>query len=264
MSFVGLEQGRWQLHIVAPEASEPRIVRTAEEPRTPTYHPGKGKVAYIGADGSLCEITLKDATERVLLPPDPERIFTQPAYDAEGNRLFVVVLRNRKSLETDIVVLENGREKPVVTQRSAQFEPYLHATDLLYYANVLCTDGCGRVIQEIWRKHLVSGQAEQLTLMNAIAQQPVVSADGTWLVFSSDKAGNFHLWRMELATGRVERLTAGRVTDINPAIDANGQVWFIRRSREGAGLMRLGADGTPRPLPLPAAIEDVRDLEIHR
>ena len=48
----------------------------------------------------------------MLLPPDPERIFTQPAYDAEGNRLFVVVLRNRKSLETDIVVMEGDRESP--------------------------------------------------------------------------------------------------------------------------------------------------------
>ena len=133
----------------------------------------------------------------------------------------------------------------MVTQRSAQFEPYFHAPDTLYYANVLCTEGCGRVIQEIWRKNLVSGQAEQLTLMNAIAQQPVVSPDGKWLVFSSDKAGNFHLWRMELATRRVEQLTAGRVTDISPAVDGNGEVYFIRRSRDGTRLMRRGGGREP-------------------
>ena len=263
LSFVGLTQGIWHLYIMVPESRTPQVVSDVLEPRMPTYHPRMSRVAYIGADGSLREIELKNASERVLLPPDPERAFTQPIYDATGERLFIVVLRNRKSRETDIVALEDGRETPVVTQRSAQFEPYLHAPHTLYYTNVLCADGCGRVIQEIWRKNLVSEQAEQLTLMNAMVQQPVVSPDSKWLVFSSNKAGYFHIWRMELATGRYEHLTTGVVTDTSPAFDREGHLYFIRHSPDGAHLMRM-VEGNIHPLPLPDGVEDLRDLEIHQ
>lgn len=263
MSFVGLEQERWGLYIVTPGTSAPQIVTTALEPRTPTYNPRTGKVAYIGADGSLREIMLDNATERVLLHADTKRTFTQPAYDAEGKRLFVVVLKNRESVETEIVAFDGAKPRPVVSQRSAQFEPYFHAPDLLYYANVLCTIGCGRIIQEIWRINLVSGVAGQVTLLNVMARQPVVSPDGKWLVFSSDKAGNFHIWRMDVKIRRYEQLTTGQVTDISPALDRNGQVYFIRHTPDGTQLMRWRADGEVRPLPLPNGVEDLRDLEIH-
>jgi Tol biopolymer transport system component len=149
-------------------------------------------------------------------------------------------------------------KKPVVTQRSAQFEPYFHAPRTLYYSNVHCTIGCGKIIQEIWRKDLISGEAEQITLLNAIARQPVIS--GQWLYFSSNKAGNFHIWRMSLETGRYERLTEGRVTDINPALDRQSNLYFIRHTPTGTALMQRRTDGTLQTLP--KTLENFRDLEI--
>ena len=264
LSFVGLAEGRWRLYIVFPGGSQPQVAATALEPRTPTYNPRTGRVAYIDVDGSVREIVLEQVTERVLLYADGQHTFTQPAYDAEGKRLFVVVLKDRESVETDIVAVDGDRSHPVVTQRSAQFEPYVHATGQIYYSNVICTLGCGKIIQELWRMHLVSGEAEQLTLLNAIARQPVVSQDGQWLYFSSNKGGNFHLWRLALETGQYEQLTTGRVTDSSPALTQDGQVYFIRHAPTGTYLMRRGADGAIQPLSLPDTVQDLRDLEIHR
>lgn len=264
MSFVGLKDGQWQLYLVAPNAEHPQPAPTALEPRTPTYHPQTGKVAYIGADGHLREITLETKTEQVLLEASPKQAYTQPAYDAEGKRLFVVALQESASVDTDIVMLDESRQKtkPVVTQPLAQFEPHFQAPDTLYYSSVPCSLGCGKIIQEIWRIHLVSGEAEQVTLLNAIARQPVVSSDRRSLYFASNKAGNYHLWRLALDTGQYQPLTRGAVTDSHPALDRDGQVYFIRHSPVGAQLMRREADGALRVLSLPAAFDDLRDLEI--
>jgi hypothetical protein len=256
LSFVGLSADRWQLYIVQPSALEPQIVETFLEPRTPTYAVQTGKIAYLGADGTLREKLLESGEERILLKPDAQRTFTQPAYDAAGKRLVIVALKEGASVDTDILTLDD--EKPVVTQRSAQFEPYFHAPRTLYYSNVHCTIGCGKIIQEIWRKDLISGEAEQITLLNAIARQPVIS--GQWLYFSSNKAGNFHIWRMSLETGRYERLTEGRVTDINPALDRQSNLYFIRHTPTGTALMQRRTDGTLQTLP--KTLENFRDLEI--
>ncbi len=260
LSFVGFSADRWQLYVVQPNTLEPKIVETVLEPRTPTYAVQTGKIAYLGADGTLRERLLESGKERILLKPDIQHTFTQLAYDTAGKRLFVVALKEGASVDTDILVIDKEKQNAVVTQRSAQFEPYFHAPRTLYYSNVLCTIGCGKIIQEIWRKDLVSDEAEQITLLNAIARQPVISRSGRWLYFSSNKAGNFHIWRMSLETERYERLTEGRVTDINPALDRQGNLYFIRHTPTGSALMQRRTDGSLQTLP--KTLENFRDLEI--
>jgi len=262
LSFVGLAAESWQLYVVQPSALKPQVVKTVSEPRTPTYTAQTGKIAYIGADGSLHEILLASGEDRVLLKPDAQRALTQPAYDATGKRLFVVALKEGASVDTDILLLSEEKPKSVVTQRSAQFDPYFHAPRTLYYSNILCTIGCGKIIQEIWRKDLVSGEAEQITLLNAMARQPVISQEGQWLYFSSNKAGNFHIWRMSLETRRYEQLTEGKVSDINPALDQQGNLYFIRHTPTGTTLMRRRTDGTLQTMP--KLFENMRDLEINQ
>lgn len=263
MSFVALEQGVWGLYVVPPEERAPRRIATDSEPRTPAYSAASGRIAYVAADGSVREISLADGNSRTILQADRQRAFTQPAYDG-ANSMYVVELKEGASVDTDIFRLKSsGLLDPVVTQRSAQFEPYLFGSEL-YYANVLCTVGCGKIIQEIWRKDLVSGEAEQLTLTNAIARQPVLSPDGKWLYYSSNFSGNFHIWRQSLEGGRAERLTSGRVTDLSPALDAVGNLFFIRHSPAGTRLMRLSAGENLLEMPMPPDVQDIRDLEIDR
>lgn len=264
LSFVGLKAGRWQLYLVAPETKEPQPIATAQEPRTPTYNLHAGKVAYIGSDSSLREITLAAASEQIVLKADANQSYTQPAYDADGKRLFVVVLHEGASVDTDILRLDESRQhaQAVVTQPLAQFEPRFQAPNTLYYASVSCNAGCGQIIQDIWRMDLSSGEADQLTLVNALARQPVMTAD-QWLYFASNQAGNFHLWRLNLTDGHYEPLTRGRVTDSDPAIDSGQRLYFLRHTPAGVQLLRREHDGALQPLTLPEPFDDVRDLEIN-
>lgn len=263
LAFAGLEAGHWRVYYSVGHGPL-KTIPTATEPRTPALNLAAGRLAYISAEGSLRETILADGRDTVVLQADGQRTFTQPAYETPGNRLFVVELHEGASVETDILALGPEREsaKPLVIQRSAQFEPHHDGRSHLYYSNVHCTLGCGKIIQEIWRFDLVTGEADQLTLTNHIARQPVASADGKSLYFSSDRAGNFHIWRLNLATGHTEPLTRGPVTDTDPAVGKDGAVYFVRRSPGRTELMRWLAGGVPRPVALPKVIEDIRDLEI--
>lgn len=264
LSFVGLKEGRWQLYVVPPGADSPQPVTTLMEPRTPTYNARLGTVAYIGADGNLREVSLKESVEHVLPPAGAKHAYTQPRYDQDGKRLFVVILKEGASTDTDIAVFNQDRRQrqSVITQPLAQFEPYFQPPTTLYYAHVACNIGCGAILQEIWRLNIASGQAEQVTLLNAMARQPVVSPDGRSLYFASNKAGYYHLWRLVLDSGRYEQLTTGAVTDSDPALSPQGTLYFIRHTPEGVQLMRRLADGILQALSLPQAFEDLRDLEI--
>lgn len=264
LSFVGLHNEKWQLYVVEKNRTEPRIVPTVSEPRTPTYHSGRRIVSYIAADGSLREHGMDGSKGGTLLKSDSKHAYTQPAYDPTGELLYVVELKEGASVDTDILVLDKSRKKSkaIVKQRSAQFEPMAPNANELFYSNVLCTVDCGKIIQEIWQMDVVSGEAKQVTLVNSIARQPFVSRDGKWLYFSSNKKGPYHVWRMNLKTQEYEQLTQGNVTDVSPVLDQKGNLYFIRRSSEGVQLMYMTPDGELSAMTLPEGISDLRDLEI--
>ena len=264
LSFVGLQKDQWQLFLVAADADQPQVVKTVSEPRTPTYNAEANKIAYIDAAGNLREINRVTGYDRVVLKPTSKRAYTQPAYNQDGSQLFIVALKEGASVDTDIIAIQSNQSSVIVKQRSAQFEPYFYAPYTLYYSNVLCTVGCGKIIQEIWRINLITEDAEQLTLINAIVRHPVVSKDGKLLYISSNKAGNYNIWRFDLATGQFAQLTNGLVTDLSPALDHAGQLYFIRQSPSDVQLLRRRDDGSLHTLALPAGVEDLRDLEINQ
>lgn len=262
LSFIGLTSEGWRLYAVGPGESEPRVIATSSEPHDAAYHLSGGRIAFIAADGALRELDLHTGEEHTLRPRSDRLAWTQPAYDSAG-RLFAVALKEGSSADTDIVQLTGTTVKQVVQQRSAQFEPNVQGR-VLHYSNVLCTVGCGRIIQEIWRMDLLTGQARQVTLMNAISREPTASPDGGWLYFVSDRNGHYHIWRLAIPDGEPEPVTRGNYTDLSPALDGAGRLWFIRRTPQGVRLMVREAEGTMLTKPLPAGISDVRALEIAR
>ncbi len=265
ISFVGLEETGWALYTNIVTGSRLAKVKTFSEPRTPTVNPVTKKAIYIGSDAGVYEISPNEGVTTIaILKAEKGRAYTQPAFDTQGNRMFVVSLKEGASVDTEILVWQNGKWKVLIEQRSAQFELYFHPPGTLYYSNVHCTEGCGKIIQEIWRKDLVSDIAEQVTLVNAIARQPVVSRDDEWLYFSSNRAGNYHIWRMSLKSREYQQLTEGVVTDESPALDKEGDLYFIRHAPDGSTkILSRSKRGALTELSLPVELEDIRDLEIN-
>lgn len=262
--FVGLRDQGWQTYVVTKNGLPPEALPLVSEVRTPVLSSDHNTLFYIDESAQLSAFSLADNKVEVLLSPSAEASYAQPEIDEKNNALYVVQLKQGKSVDTDILRLDLTAKatSPLIIQRSAQFEPKL-ADSWLYYSNVHCVLGCGKIIQEIWRYHSVSGIAEQLTLLNTISRQPAVDEKNQWLYFSGNGGGNYHIYRQSLAEkhARPERLTEGEVTDMSPAL-ADDKLYFIRQQAQRASLMCRTQKGELHSLPLPEGITQLRDLEI--
>lgn len=263
MMFIGLKDGHWRIHVVTDKGLQ--ILETASEPRTATFNRRRGAVAYMGADDKLHEIDIHQGKDRQLLTSDKERALTQPAYSASGQTLYMVAMQGGMSAQTDILAVNlDKKETPrrVTQQPGAQFEPRAMGDHGLLYSSVSCSLGCGRIIQEVWLKDMLTERARQVTLMNAIARQPSPSIGGKWIYFSSDADAHYHIWRISSDGGAAQQITKGNAADISPALDRRSWVYFIRYEPGGTKLMRIDGDGALAALQMPDGITDIRNLEI--
>lgn len=263
-SFIGYKDGSWNVYVVPNDNGLALLVETVSEPRTATFNVKKSVVTYVAADGKIREVNLADGIDRVLLEPSKERAFAQPSYSADGSRLLLVDMKDASSAETELALLDMAKDKvarPITSQPASQFEPRFVSDRQIVYSSVSCSLGCGKIIQEIWLKNLITEDAEQVTLLNAISRQPVASADGKWIYFSSNKAGNYHIWRVSVLGGAPEQITKGDVTDLSPAMAKDNRVCFVRSAPISKILCSID-DGEGWSIYLPEGIENLRNLEI--
>ena len=94
-----------------------------------------------------------------------------------------------------------------------------------------------------------------LTRGSARDRQPVFSADGASLVFSSNRNGTLDLWRLDLSTGGLFRLTDEKPDDRDPFLTRDGRhlLWSSTRSGhheiwiagpDGSNARQVSNDGT--------------------
>jgi len=263
LSVIGLKAGQW--HIYISENGQFQPVSTIDSPRTATYHHAKQQLAYIGVDGKLRLHSLLNDDSQEITSANIGSRFTQPNFSKDGDWLYVVELPNGKSRRTNIIGfdIEHDVQHSIVRKRTAQFEPFSDNNGYLYYTTAICVDDCEGMIWELWRRDILSGRQEQLTLLNALSSQPHASEDG-WLYFTSNAdAGRFHLWRMlPNVQDMPEQLTDGQYRDSSPTTSGNGQVYFLRKDSAGTSLMQW-IDGVVTKISTPG-MDDLRNLEMGR
>jgi hypothetical protein len=240
-----------------------------ENPAGVTWQSASGRFLVRQSDG-LLQLYESGGHSPEQLRRDSAVNLTQLRAHSDG--VLAVELIDGKSRETRIVAIEGDTGNEIlVRQESAQFHPFRHG-DRLYYAHVSCRLECEPLVQEVWEKNLVSGQTRQLTLLNATSYLHSVDSTGRYGFISSNKKGYYNLGRLDLATGDLIWLTNGEATDSYPSIARNGSLYFLRRTAEGTGLMRLenvleqaaanvaglGAES----IPLPEGVRKARYLEI--
>ena len=260
MSFVAQDAaGAWALYRVDDRRDVVRLA-TELEPRQACVVPDGSKAVYAAADGTLRVATFgSGGRETVLARPSAAYSYTQPCLGADGD-LVAVEMAEGKSIETEIVRFGNAPEPVhIARQPGAQHDPYLHQGRWLVYASVGCSYGCEQLLVEIWSRDLLSGQARQLTLLNALSQAPVT--DGRRVVFSSNASGTFQLWEVGLDGSAIRKLTDGAAQATQPAF-CRGELYFVKGGPAGSVVARLGRDGTVVELPLsgPKSVRALRCL----
>ena len=248
-------------------------IKEIEDPSGVTWQSKSGDFFVKGNNRKLYFF---DVTKRVLSPleafddqAEKDNSYTQlRAYD---KGLVMVKLVDGKSRDTQLMGLDNKSNiTTLLKQTSAQFHPYIY-DNYLYYAHVSCRLECRPLIQEVWRKNLISGETEQLSLLNAVSYLHSIDSTGQYGFLSSNKNGFYHIARIKIKTQEVEWLTNGQVTDSFPSITKAGDLFFIRHTTAGSKLMMLESkyiqnheitEESYKQIPLPKEIQKVRYLEL--
>lgn len=86
----------------------------------------------------------------------------------------------------------------------------------------------------IWSMDADGKDAKQLTSLGFRDERPVVTADGQFIVFQSNRSGETEIWRMNIDGGNLQRLTTGD-GNTSPSVTADG-LWVVyRHAEEGDG-----------------------------
>ncbi|MBA5249007.1 MAG: hypothetical protein FE834_05660 [Gammaproteobacteria bacterium] len=191
---------------------------------------------------------------------------------AHDDGLIAVELINGKSRKTKIVSIKSKESKPhiMLKQVSSQFHPYKYK-NYLYYANVSCKLECSPLIQEVWRKNLVSGATKQLSLLNATSYLHSVDVNNHHGFLSSNKSGFYHIARIDLQTQKITWITSGDSTNTFPSIANNGDLYFIQQKYLTSKLIILknkqaylngNTQNIYQEIPLPSEVQKIRYLEV--
>lgn len=92
----------------------------------------------------------------------------------------------------------------------------------------------------------------RLTSGPAWDRDPAWTRDGSAIVFSSDRGGNFDLWRVQVgadgAIGEPEQLTRTPEDESAPSVAVDGSIAFVRGHGNTSRIWIRGADGTEKRL----------------
>ena len=92
-----------------------------------------------------------------------------------------------------------------------------------------------------------SGQWTRVTSGPAWDREPAWTPDGSAIVFSSDRSGNFDLWRVTVGqsgpAAEPERITTSPLAEGEPSIARDGRIFFVRGRLGAAALWVHASDG---------------------
>ena len=86
---------------------------------------------------------------------------------------------------------------------------------------------------DIWIVRTDGTGNKQLTADAYTEELGCVSLDGRYVIFSSNRSGNFNIWRMELNGNNPKQLTEGTAIDSKPTCSPDGQWVLFRSLRQG-------------------------------
>lgn len=256
--FVGLNQEQWQLYHMSDNRL--RLVETNTEPRYPAISSSGRFLAYIDQSGQVIQLDLKNKKSTILLNTN-QNAYIQPEYSQDEKSLYLVELVNGISQNTNIVKyhLKDKKITRFIDQPGSQFQPRL-INDWLYYINVACVNDCGRIIEELWRRHVISRSAEQVTHLNHMSRSPVIYDDK--LTFLSNRTG---LYQIFTQTTKPLATHYDQLLDDEASYDFlnvnNDYLYAIRRQKNQEALVCIHNNKVSL-IELPASIQRMRNLDI--
>ncbi len=263
MAFLAYDDEKWLVCITQTDGSIKEITLN-EEPHTFDYNFQTQQILYTGSYGKLH--LYHNGSERELQLPYKTSAYTQPSFSCQKSFAYAVELIEGNSKSTRIVLidLKDDTLKTAVLQNSSQFEPSEINAHTLVFSNLVCNQGCGKLMQEIWQKNIATGEADQLTLLNAFSNNPSIHFDDQWIFFSSNKNGNYHIWGKDLKSDRrAKELTFGTATDTFPGAIGEGSFVYLHQHKSHHKIMQGTFTGKSDEIILSKQYNKIRQLKVN-
>ena len=179
----------------------------------------------------------------------------QPAFDAAGTRLAVVLFRAvpRDDADLGLIELPLRHLRPLPAMEGLENSPAFSADghSLLFSRHL---DGSRRPVRErLWRMRLPDGAAEAITSDDGSDSiDAVENPAGTLLVYSSNRLGSYDLWLSRPDGSQERALTRESAYEAGPRFSPDG-AWVVFERQEAAGtalwLIRTDGGGCRRLTP---------------
>ena len=163
--------------------------------------PGVWKVPRLGGPETL---VVANAADPAVSPDGSSLAFVRKVNPSGNSRIFVAPLAD----VADATLATTDAEGPW-DHRQPAWSP----------------DGrwlCYRARQSLWVVSATRPGARRLTTDDATALDPVWSADGRSIYYTSLKDGTAALWRVEVGSGAVSRITLGSGPERHPTVSSDG------------------------------------------
>jgi TolB protein len=177
---------------------------------------------------------------------DSSHVNLSPVWATDGRSIFYVSNRDgaRDVYQQPLDAKGRATESPV--RLTTGLNPYRISLSadgkrLAYdavrnYSNIMAMD-IGASIATI-----SSGKA--ITRENQHIESMLLSHDGKWLAYDSDRSGNFDIYKVSVAGGDPVQLTSNPANDFAPSWSGDDRNIFFHSSRSGnRDLFMVGADG---------------------
>ena len=252
IAFSALVEGNWDLWIMKADGTGlRRLTQTPVDERTPCLSADGRKVIYATSEGKLMIMDLSDAS--------PEQIplsggrHGNPVWLNASKIAFVSftfnVEKDKVNDDSSVFVYDlsrnPGQDNPrlLIDQTGLQNWPSAFGGRYLLYSSSVQGPN-QEITQDVWIYDLMTQNGDQVTMLNASANQAKWSPDGKEIVFSSNKTGNYEIWKCVMKTGALTRLTTTRFTNTEPCWSPDGRrIVFVSDWAGRRNLWAMSRDG---------------------
>jgi Tol biopolymer transport system component len=148
----------------------------------PSISPDGTKIVYIGGDGNLWSVNV-DGTQATQFSSDAEDILKRFQDNLAGWELKAYLQRKH-----DGTLLKY--------YHPYSFPSWSSDGNRIVYGSMAAADVTGRPDENIWMRDLSANKSIQLTTNGSVDRGPVMSPDGKWVYFMSNRGGRWCIWRI--------------------------------------------------------------------
>lgn len=265
LAFAAYLEGSWDLFVVSDNGTGlKRLTNTPFDERNPSWSQDRNSIVYSTSDGHIHRYDL--IAEKDVLLKTLKGVNVQPAFMPDGQDVLYVHFSEDVPDDTDLYLLDikSGKSRLFLGQRSQQFYPCWSPNgEYMAYINVLCSNPCDRMIQEIWVTDQFGKNARQLILTNSACETPAWSPDGRRLALSSDLGGNFDIYIYDIVNRTIKPITTDPHSDTSPAWSPDGSKLAFVSTRSGQSeiwIKDLVSDNLKRFVPFPGQVISCKDV----